>query len=166
MATKKTTKSRVSKTAKNKKGGFKFRWWMAVILVMIVAVVGIVVVRFSHAMGQYGYGPSFSGQQPILVFDVTSNWCEANGNCIGAINGGFFGNYGFRPQIRRVNHATSGAYIWQFQSGGNANCGVLSKSATNSKFGKVPTEVIGTGPGMQSFFTRLDHAFWTGTTCW
>lgn len=41
------TKSRVSNNTK--KSGFKFRWWMAGIVVIVVAIVGIAVLRFSHA---------------------------------------------------------------------------------------------------------------------
>lgn len=46
MATK-TKKSNVSKSAKKTK--FSFRWWMAVVLVVVVAVIGIAFLRFSHA---------------------------------------------------------------------------------------------------------------------
>ncbi len=48
-AKKNTSKSRVSNRAK--KSGFKFHWWMGVIIVLIVAVVGIIVLRFSRASG-------------------------------------------------------------------------------------------------------------------
>lgn len=44
----KTTKSRTSKTS-TKKSGFKFRWWMGLGLVVLVALIGVLVVRFSHA---------------------------------------------------------------------------------------------------------------------
>ena len=63
MVTKAKPKSRVSGSA-TKKGGFKFRWWMAAVLVVAVAVVGLAVLRFSHAFGggkiyiyQEGSGP-------------------------------------------------------------------------------------------------------------
>ena len=48
MPTKKPTKSRVSKTS-TKKSGFQFRWWMGLILVVIVAGIGIAVIRLSRA---------------------------------------------------------------------------------------------------------------------
>lgn len=48
-AKKNTSKSRVSNRAK--KSGFKFHWWMGVVIVVIIAVVGIIVIRFSHASG-------------------------------------------------------------------------------------------------------------------
>ena len=41
------TKSRVS--TKSKKGGFKFHWWMGLILVVIIGGVGILVYRASFA---------------------------------------------------------------------------------------------------------------------
>lgn len=47
MAVKKS-QSRVSSAKKN---GFKFRWWMAVIGILFVAVIGIIVVRLSFASG-------------------------------------------------------------------------------------------------------------------
>lgn len=48
MATKQNTKkTRVSNRAKA--SGLKFKWWMAVILVVIVAGAGLLVLRFSHA---------------------------------------------------------------------------------------------------------------------
>ncbi len=52
MATKKSAKKPQSRTAKsntNQLTQFKFRWWMALILVGVVAVLGIVILRFSHA---------------------------------------------------------------------------------------------------------------------
>ncbi len=51
--TKSTTKTRVSKQAK--KQGFKFRWWMGVVIILIVAIVGLVILRFSRAAGRPGY---------------------------------------------------------------------------------------------------------------
>jgi hypothetical protein len=44
MAKTNTYKSKITK-----KSGFTFRWWMAVVLVVFIALVGIVVVRLSHA---------------------------------------------------------------------------------------------------------------------
>ena len=44
----KSTKSRVSKSS-SKKSGFKFRWWMGLGLVVLVALVGVLVIRFSRA---------------------------------------------------------------------------------------------------------------------
>lgn len=44
----KTNKSRVRK-ASSKKSGFQFKWWMGLGLVVLVAVVGIAVIRFSNA---------------------------------------------------------------------------------------------------------------------
>lgn len=50
MATKKPqSKTTRTYTAKNRTGGFRFRWWMALVLVGIIAIVGIVVIRFSNA---------------------------------------------------------------------------------------------------------------------
>lgn len=47
MAAKKQTKSKTRTTAK--KQGFQFHWWMAAALVAVVALVGVLVLRFSKA---------------------------------------------------------------------------------------------------------------------
>ncbi len=52
MATKKTItkpKSRTGNKNNSQLTQFKFRWWMALILVAVVAIIGVVIVRFSHA---------------------------------------------------------------------------------------------------------------------
>lgn len=69
MAVKKS-KSRLASTAK-KKGGIKFRWWMAVILVVIVAGIGIAVLRFSQA-----------GSGMIVTRHGTTNNMVSNGSFI------------------------------------------------------------------------------------
>lgn len=46
--TKSNTRSRTSKAGLSKKS-FQFKWWMGVVIVLIVGVVGILVLRFSHA---------------------------------------------------------------------------------------------------------------------
>lgn len=46
MPTKKSNK-RVAKSAK--KSNFTFKWWMGVLIVAVVAVVGLIVLRFSNA---------------------------------------------------------------------------------------------------------------------
>ena len=43
----KNKKSNVARSAK--KQSFKFQWWMAAIGVGVIALVGIIVLRFSHA---------------------------------------------------------------------------------------------------------------------
>ncbi len=47
MAAKKQTKSKTRTTTK--KQGFQLRWWMAAALVVVVALVGILVLRYSRA---------------------------------------------------------------------------------------------------------------------
>lgn len=42
-------KSRVNTKNSSQLTQFKFRWWMALILVAVVAIIGIVILRFSHA---------------------------------------------------------------------------------------------------------------------
>lgn len=43
------SKTRTSKTGLSNKRRFQFRWWMGLVLVGVVAVVGLLVLRFSHA---------------------------------------------------------------------------------------------------------------------
>ncbi len=64
MATKKT-KSKSNTAKSTKLTQFKFRWWMAVILVAVVAVIGIVVLQFSHASGgDGGWCDQYFAQHP------------------------------------------------------------------------------------------------------
>ncbi len=53
MAAKKQTKSKTRTTTK--KQGFQFKWWMAAGLVIVVALVGVLVLRFSNASGYQSY---------------------------------------------------------------------------------------------------------------
>ena len=46
----KSSKSRVAKST-SKKSAFRFRWWMGLALVVLIAIIGVVVVRFSQAGG-------------------------------------------------------------------------------------------------------------------
>lgn len=60
MATKKTnskSKSNVSRASQLTQ--FKFRWWMALVLVAVIAIIGIVILRFSNA-----------GTKPYFTFDT------------------------------------------------------------------------------------------------
>jgi len=51
-----TKKNAVRKKVYTKKGShFQFRWWMAVILVIVVAVTGLIILRFSRASGGIHY---------------------------------------------------------------------------------------------------------------
>ena len=58
-----------SNTLKQKSTGFKFHWWMAVILIGIIAVIGILILRFSHA----GAKPTFSASNfscPASIYGI------------------------------------------------------------------------------------------------
>lgn len=66
MATKKSNskvKSRTSSKKSNQLTQHKFRWWMALVGVGVIAIVGIVIVRYSHAYGpnDCAYGGCNSG---------------------------------------------------------------------------------------------------------
>ena len=71
-------KSNVRKSS-SKSGGFKFRWWMAVGLVAVVALVGVLVLRFSRAStgnSSYSYNitaSAMTGGQPVTTNGVKGN---------------------------------------------------------------------------------------------
>lgn len=81
-------KSNVIKSI-SKSGGFKFKWWMGVGLVVVVALVGVLVLRFSHASTEatcsgscinYTAGVLTPGGNPAPIRNIegpknlTTNW--------------------------------------------------------------------------------------------
>ena len=90
MATSKTKnkKSNVARSAK--KQSFKFQWWMAAIGVGVIALVGILVLRFSHAGtatrwdGHPNYNTVITNFRQHQIGFAT--W--GDGNCIGTNNSG------------------------------------------------------------------------------
>jgi len=61
MATKKTTsksktRTRTASAKSPRLTQFKFRWWMALVLVGVVAVIGVIIVKYSNAQGVTTYG--------------------------------------------------------------------------------------------------------------
>jgi len=126
MATKKSNskaKSRTSSKKSNQLTQYKFHWWMALIGVLVVAVIGIVIVRYSHAYGKndcsYGYCVSgvvrgnngyggitieqySSGRSTgVYYYQLTGRIdagfydASAGGNCYGIQPGGFKPNASF-----------------------------------------------------------------------
>ena len=80
------TKSRVSKTS-TKKSGFKFRWWMGLALVAVVAVVGLLVLRYSKAAG--GTVAQFGGSDctRVNLTHVYSKGANVTNNvCMGTVD--------------------------------------------------------------------------------
>ncbi len=82
------TKPHISKSGLNKKQSFHFRWWMAVVLIVVIAVAGIVVVRFGHA--------STNGNVKIYASYNLGKLQFSDGNIIGR-DGGVSGMVGERP---------------------------------------------------------------------
>lgn len=79
------TKSRTSKRAK--KPGFNFKWWMGVVLVVVVAGIGLAIIQFSQASSVRNIYASpvqgFGGSCNIAPSITTSylylgsgSWCE------------------------------------------------------------------------------------------
>lgn len=76
MATKKSNTKPKSRTSKNTSQltQFTFRWWMVIILVGVVALLGIIIVRFSHAGTQFDQGnPSYVNDSFCVNGQVTYN---------------------------------------------------------------------------------------------
>ncbi|MFO0862805.1 MAG: hypothetical protein U0516_03715 [Candidatus Saccharibacteria bacterium] len=74
MATKKSTakpKSRTSNKNSSRLTQFKFRWWMAIVLIAVVAVIGVIIVRFSFADGGGGNCIFYSGHCQYHTDDIS-----------------------------------------------------------------------------------------------
>lgn len=67
MTAKKSSTSRVASSAKKKT--FKFRPWMAIVLVLIVAIVGIAILRSSHAFGGGKIYINGGDEGPFVEYD-------------------------------------------------------------------------------------------------
>ena len=52
MAAKKQTKLKTRTTTK--KQGFKFRWWMGAVIVLVILIAGVAILRFSQAFTNKG----------------------------------------------------------------------------------------------------------------
>lgn len=83
MATSKQSQKR-SNTFRKKKSSYQFRWWMAIILVLVMVVTGLVVLRFSRAdTGKHYLQNDFGGHNygPAVMKDLTGEhyfWCGVN----------------------------------------------------------------------------------------
>lgn len=73
----KSSKSKVSNTTK--KTGFKFRWWMALILVAVVAAIGIYVIYTSRASADLKVGT-------VSVANVSQGYATVNIDGMGPVN--------------------------------------------------------------------------------
>ncbi len=83
MANKKQSRTRV-KSFKGKRTTFKFRWWMAIVLIVIIAGTGIAILRLSQAgTGTHYLQNDFGGHNygPAVMKDLTGEhyfWCGVN----------------------------------------------------------------------------------------
>ncbi len=72
----KKTNSRTYSKSNSKLTQFKFRWWMALVLVGVVAVLGIVILRFSYAGGQLGTIRSNNGYGGLRIELCVAGRCQ------------------------------------------------------------------------------------------
>ena len=116
--TKKST-SRVSKASLGKKKSFKFRWWMAILLVLAVGGIGVAVLRFSHAASTTQCNPA-SGSTLLgctVFFDTRYAQVGTSNNF------GYSGNNSFIG-TDLPNKVTDNLYL---KIGANSNSDVLLK---------------------------------------
>lgn len=68
-------KSNVRKST-SKSGGFKFRWWMGLVLIALIAVVGVIVVRFSNAsiVNQYDQKITNNSRFAPSITEFLTGW--------------------------------------------------------------------------------------------
>lgn len=80
-------KIKTSKSGLAKNKGFKFKWWMGVVIIAVIAVVGIVVLRLSHASTAYTDYVTSTYTYALPTHDIavnlrnTGHWDCYNGNC-------------------------------------------------------------------------------------
>lgn len=108
-------KSRVSSKNTPQLTQFKFRWWYAVILVVVVAVIGVIVLRYSYAGGNtytdYVNSVTSSGNRNSLYLRSSGKWeyNAAFGQFNFRYNGGPNGN-NTPPWSVTCAHITSQGY--------------------------------------------------------
>ncbi len=105
MAAKKTTsktkaRTRTTSAKSTQLTQFKFRWWMALILVGVVAVIGVIIVQYSNASGYTHYGsancrwnsgvPSCQNEGNAFTFQQGFGNVGAKYYCPGGVRSGEF----------------------------------------------------------------------------
>lgn len=123
-----------------KKKGFQFRWWYAAILILVVAIVGIAVLRFSQAKGDYS---SITNQT------VTSKAQPYGVTVLGLTNGNWayvrsvYGN-GWTWQRHNADGGYACAHIYKgsyFKDGGTAQSYVfVGDTVTVKEYNGVATQ--------------------------
>lgn len=173
----KTSKSRVSNSVA-KKAGFQFRWWMALVLVVAVAIVGVVVLRFSNAASF----TSTPQQATVVGYNQANNYAcgiEPRG-----LNRAYSNNQYDCLEVRFPNNftasvtpwfiASSGIVIWKIRSTVNTDCGTLSerspldaKVADPGYFGAYSAGVgnVATSATKKTLPDNGQTVWWTKTTC-
>jgi len=164
-AKKKALKSRTSKTAKSKKSAFKFKWWMALLLVLIVGGVGFIVFRQSYAYRDCRTTPrgAICGGGPVQ-FRISDLQYRPGTPAADITFYGHFPN-NFNPGVSEVcvpyQCDQSGNSIFQLSSRENTECGKISR---NNPFGYKSGQNVGFYTGNDLRY-GISYAWWTPVGC-
>jgi len=69
--------------------GFRFKWWMAVILIAIIALIGIIVLRFSHAGTKPNFTAAELGCTTVSIYGIplaTLRYGEVDARGVGCVH--------------------------------------------------------------------------------
>ena len=100
---------------------FKFKWWMAVIAIAVVAIIGIIVVQFSHASGK-------------VYVDYVDHTCLV-GTCTKTITLKSSGNW-------FISKVLDGRQVW-YRNGGT--CAIISYGSGKSSVDVSPAHIPSNG---------------------
>lgn len=174
VSKKKVPQSRTGKSAKYKKNAFKFKWWMALILVLIVGGVGFIVFRQSFAgvpcsQAQRGQLCD-NGPVPIKILENTNSYqcgiAQAKGpgdyRC-GVFNGGQF-NSAFRYEVGANNDDTTA--IYKMKNSFNNTCGRISyQNPLNDLKNRRNTDYLSPNKVYYESKDAYLNAWWTSVGC-
>ncbi len=149
-------KTRISKAGLSKKKTFQFRWWMGVLMAVIIAVVGIVVIRFSHASGSRTFSVdagSLGGGNGAQAYPIVNGrGYTAYNNAILVENGGYAqAGEGYQDIVSTNPANVQSATIrtcwvfYRYASNGPANYTIEMLDWGGNQIAVAPDVMYGTG---------------------
>lgn len=165
MTAKKSTKLKSRTSTKSKKGGFKFKWWMGLIVVVVVGGVGFFVYRSSFAYRECRNTPTgaICGGGPVYfrISNLQYNPNAAPGISKLSMTGHFPNN--FNPRVYATLYTMDQDDAIYRLGGQNQNndCGRISQ---NSPFSyKSGNNVNFYSPNELRY--GISYAWWTPVGC-